>query len=255
MPSLFDGTCGNYDPNKIYEIMEGNYPGSPCSESKELWMLQRECEISTENQSCEKMLEKAVAILAEGCHMPWWFNQCPVASGIVGSRSNRKNAIDLVHWSESSRCARLIELKWGSNDPLYALREILRYGVAYIFCRVHRKELPLQGKYFRPLMDAHHVNLEVVAPLRFYDGYYERNRYARVSKSLQEFASLKTDGALSMSLRALAFPKEFEEVPFQNGQEVKEKCFTEELTIEGRMVCDAFERLTPVWPNSNESGE
>ncbi len=184
--------------------------------------------------------------------MPLWFNQCPVAPGIVDPYDDNNRCVDLVYLAESSRIVRLVELKWMSNDPISALAQILRYGVAYIFCRVHKDELPLEG---RPLMDAHQVNLEVVAPLRFYGGYDERDRYASVSKSLHEFARFKTDGALSMSLRALAFPKEFEEVPFQNGQEVKEKCFTEELTTEGRKVRVAFERLTPVWPNSNESGE
>lgn len=244
MPSLFDKTCGIEDPKEIYNLIERNYPGSPRSRSKELWKVRRACAICDHNDSPEKMLEKAVAMLGESCHMPEWFNQCPVASGIVGSRSNTKNAVDLVHWSESRGCARLVELKWKSNDPPYALREILRYGVAYIFCRVHRRELPLAG---RPLMDARHVALEVVAPRKFYVDYNEKDRFASVSKSLDQCARSKTDGKLSMSLNALAFPEEFNQVPFKNGQDVKEKCFTEELTDEGRRVRDAFAGLTPVW--------
>ena len=198
------------------------------------------------------MLEKAVAILAEGCHMPWWFNQCPVASGIVRSSRNRKNAVDLVHWSESSGSARLIELKWKSNEPRYALREILRYGVAYIFCRVYRCKLPLQGEYYRPLMDAQSIELEVAAPRRFYRGDNLETLYARVSRTLDEFACCKTGGKLSMSLSALAFPKNFDEVPFAKGQDVYEKCYTEELSHEGRLVRDAFEGLAPAWPYSDD---
>ena len=255
MSSLFDGTCGIEDPNEMYDLMEAKYSGSPSSESKELWKLRRKCGISPDSNRRETILEKAVAMLAESCHMPWWFNQCPVASGIVRSSRNRKNAVDLVHWSEPSGCVRLIELKWKSNDPRYALREILRYGVAYIFCRVHRRELPLQGKYYRPLMDANNVALEVVAPHRFYENYNEKDLFASVSKSLDQCAQSKTGGTLSMSLNAFAFPEEFNQVPFKNGQDVKEKCFTEELTDEGRLVRDAFEGLTSVWPNSNESGE
>ena len=53
-----------------------------------------------------------------------------------------------------------------------------------------------------------------------------------------------------MSLSALAFPEEFNQIPFKNGGDVKKKCFTEELTDEGRMVCDAFARLAPVWSDS-----
>ena len=250
MSSFLDDTCGIEDPYELYLRMEANYPGSPDSDSDELWKLRRKCEISPENPRLETMLEKAVAILAESCHMPWWFNQCPVASGIVRSRNNRKNAVDLVHWSESNGSARLIELKWGSNDPRYALREILRYGVAYIFCRVHREELPLQGKYFRPLMDANKVALEVVAPRMFYNDFNENVPFASVSRTLDECARSKTDGKLSMSLKALVFPKDFCHIPFENGQDVKEKCFTQELSSEGQMVRDAFANLTPAWPNS-----
>lgn len=247
MPSLFDGACGIEDPKEIYDLVKRNCGGSPHSNSAILWELRRKCYIADHSPYSEKQLEKAVANLAESCHMPGWFNQCPVASGIVDSGRNRKNAVDLVHWSKSSKCARLIELKWESDDPRYALREILRYGVAYIFCRVHRNELCLEQ---RPLMDANHVALEVVAPRQFYVDHDEKERFARVSKSLGEFARFKTNGALSVSLSALAFPEEFNQVPFKNGQDVKEKCFTEKLTDEGRLVRDAFAGLTPAWPNS-----
>lgn len=250
MSSLFDGTCRKEDPKEIFDLMEGNYPGSPCSQSKKLWLHRRKCRISSHNPSTETILEKAVANLAESCHMPGWFNQCPVASGIVDSGRNRKNAVDLVHWSKSGECARLIELKWASNDPRYALREILRYGVAYIFCRVHRNELCLER---RPLMDANHVALEVVAPRQFYSGHDEKKRFAYVSKSLDEFARSKIGEKFTMSLNALAFPAKFKQEfkqNFKSGQDVKEKCFTEELTDEGRMVRDAFAGLTPVWSDS-----
>lgn len=250
MPNIFDGTCGNEDPNAIFDILEAKYPGCPISKSKELWKLQREREISSKNPRRETVLEKAVANLAESCHMPGWFNQCPVASGILGPRSNTRNAVDLVYWSASGKHARLVELKWKSNDPLYALREILRYGIAYLFCRVHRRELPLQGEYFRPLMDVSNIALEVVAPSFFFNGYNEKERFASVSNSLDQCARSKTEGDLSMSLNALAFPEEFNQVPFKNGQDVMEKCFTDELTAEGRKVRDAFADLTPVWPES-----
>ena len=250
MPSLFDRTCGIEDPKEIYDVIERNYPGSPISRSRELWKLRRACDICAHNVSPEKMLEKAVAMLGESCHMPKWFNQCPVASGIVGSKSNRKNAVDLVHWSETSGHARLIELKWESDNPPYARREILRYGVAYLFCRVHKDDLPLQGKFYRPLMDAHSVALEVVAPSRFYVGHNEKDRFARFSRSLEDLASSKTGGTLSMSLNAFAFPEEFNQVPFNSGQHVKEKCLTEKLSSEGQMVRDAFSQLCPAWPRS-----
>ena len=246
MSSLFDGTKSMDNVTDIYNQMEANCP-NPRSTSKKLWKLRHACDIADNNDSPEKMLEKAVAMLAARGHMPEWFNQCPAASGIIDPDSDRKSSVDLVHWDALNKHARLVELKWESDDPLHALREILRYGTAYIFCRVHRNNLPLQN---RPLMDARHVSLEVVAPRGFYNGYNEKDRFAQMSKSLNEFASSKING-LTMSLDALAFPEsfpaEFEQI-FENGADVKRNCNVTPLTPEGQAVRDAFTNLTPVWP-------
>lgn len=255
MAEFFEGTCGMEEPEEIYETIHKNCPDPPRSNSDELWKLRRKCDISPASPRRETMLEKAVANLGESCHMPWWFNQCPVASGIVRSSRNKRNAVDLVHWSESTGHARLIELKWASDNPRLALQEILRYGVAYIFCRVHRKELPLDGRYFRPIMDAHTIGLEVVAPRKFYRGDSESDRFAKVSRSINDFARSKTDEGLSMSLKALSFPEEFSRIPFKCGKEVLERCFTRELTREGQIVRDAFKGLVPAWPPRARRGE
>lgn len=254
MPSIFAGTCGIENVNDIYDLMEANCSIPIGSKSKELWKLRRACRISPCNPSNEKRLEKAVAMLAEREHMPEWFNQCPVASGIVDSDSNKHNSVDLVYWTGLSGGARLVELKWGKpttrSNPRTALRQLLRYGVAYLFCRVHRAELPLHGQNYRPLMDASHVALEVAAPTKFYDGHEAKDRYAQVSKSLNCFARAKTSGALTMSLSAFSFPVWFDHIPFEDGQDVMDKCDTIELSNEGRMVRNAFEGLSPVWPDS-----
>ena len=199
------------------------------------------------------MLEKAVATLAASGHMPDWYNQCPVASGITVSSmsrqdskaTNKKSNVDLVHWDNANKHARLVELKWESDDPLSALRQILRYGATYIFCRVHRGKLTFPVK---PLiaMDVWHVSLEVVAPHSFY-----QNLKAQITKPHgafihNGFVNSQISG-LTMSLKALAFPDKFQ-IPFTNGGEVKSKCATAQLSPEGQAVRDAFDDLTQVWP-------
>ena len=152
MGSLFDGTKHMDEIEKIYKQMEDNCP-APRSTSQKLWELRRACDIAPHHRAPETMLEKAVATLAQAGTCPDWFNQCPVASGItVSSMSrqasqakNKKSNVDLVHWDTANKHARLVELKWGSDDPLSALRQILRYGATYIFCRVHRNALPLRN--------------------------------------------------------------------------------------------------------------
>ena len=122
MASLFNGTKG----------MEDNCP-NPRSTSNKLWKLRRATNIRSHNPSKEIMLEKAVAMLAENGHMPGWFNQCPTASGISDSSRNRHSDVDLAYWREADGHTRLIELKWGSDSPSEAVRQVLCYGAAYVF--------------------------------------------------------------------------------------------------------------------------
>ncbi|MCY3905457.1 MAG: hypothetical protein OXF76_20035 [Caldilineaceae bacterium] len=277
MSSLFDGISSLDSVKEIYEKIEDNCAGRPRTSSKKLWSLRRRTNMDPGNTDPEVLLERSVALLAQTGHMPGWYNQCPIASGIVSSRSDRRSAVDLVHWSEATGMARLVELKWESGGPHTALQQILQYGVVYILCRVHKKSLPLQN---RCLMDAQHVALEVVAPSRYYEGDYrvsrrtdletwleqfnssetretiefESNRMemreylSETSLALNELARSKTAGGLTMSLNALAFPEAFDQVPFRNGQDVWEKCSAKCLTDEAQIVRNAFAGLTTVWP-------
>ena len=243
MPNIFDDTENMEDIGAIYTRLEGNCP-TPSSTSKKLWILRQKNDISPCNKSSEKILEKAVALLAYNGYMPGWFNQCPAASGITDSANNKHSNVDLVHWSALDKRARLVELKIGSNDPLYALREILRYGAAYVFCRIHKDKLLLQD---RPLMEARHVSLEVAAPAFYFQDHHDlAGALARMRKFLDEFDAGSRINGLTMSLDALAFSGDFKEIPFENGEEVRQKCDIQRLTAEGRIVRDAFNSLTSV---------
>ena len=50
----------------------------------------------------ESNYRKAVVLLAQNKHMDGWFNQCPVASGIVDPVVDKKRAVDLVHVSNGA---------------------------------------------------------------------------------------------------------------------------------------------------------
>lgn len=279
MTSMFEGINGTESVEEVYDRIEANCSSPPSSNSRKLWKLRRRTNMDSGNRGREGLLERSVAMMAERGHMSGWFNQCPVASGIVNSQRDRRTAVDLVRWSSSDKCARLVELKWKSNAPQSAIWQVLEYGVAYLFCRVHKDHLPLNG---RPLMDARNVALEVVAPFQFFQGSHkvlnrdelfswleefdeadpnvgpvadissmEMAEYLAVtSQSLNELAQIKTDGELSMSLNALALPAWFDHIPFEDIQDVNRKCNTNELSKEGGMVRDAFEGLAPVWPDA-----
>lgn len=215
--------------------------------SGRLWKLRRRIDIRAHSERKETILEKAVAMLADKGHMPRWYNQCPAASGILAGR-DRKTSVDLVHWDASNKRARLVELKWGSDDPRYALREVLRYGAAYVFCRIHRDDLPLRC---RPLMDACHISLEVAAPACFYHCKDFADALDRMQNHLDAFDIGSKIDRLKMSLDALAFPKDFDRIPFANGAETKRKCNTTMLTPKGKIVRDAFKGLKPAGINGS----
>ena len=237
---LFDGVEWLDDIRAIHDRMEKNCP-QPWSKSKALWKLRRATSISSHNPSKETMLERSVAILADKGRMPGWFNQCPAASGIGDSFKYRHHNVDLVHWSEADGTARLVELKWKSDDAEMALAQILRYGATYVFCRRHREELPLGN---RPLMAARRVSLEVVAPAVYYQGSGVERHLHRMREAVDRFDVGSLIPGLSMSLDARAFPVDFA-LPFATAGEVKELCGGKDWTDPARRVRAAFDNLAP----------
>lgn len=242
MPTLFDGTCGIDDIVEILDRMEANCP-QPFSNSRQLWKFRHATGIAGHNRSKETMLERAVAMLAYNRHMPGWFNQCPAASGIGDSSRDRHRSVDLVHWNGGGRRLSLVELKWGSDSPSEAVRQVLRYGAAYLFCRLHQDRLPVGD---RPAMTAGHVALEVTGPTGYYAGESPRDYIVRARESLDAVPERTGLSGFQMSLDALAFPEWFDRLPFTHGAEVCESCDRPELNGHGRKIVDAFNGRAPV---------
>ena len=243
---LFDGTEGMENIAEILGQMEANIP-HPSSTSQKLWTLRRATRLAPHNPSRETMLEKAVAMLAGNGRMPGWFNQCPTASGIGDSSRTRHSNVDLVHWNEADRHVRLVELKWDSDVPSKAVRQILRYGAAYLFCRMHGNRLPVRR---RGVMGACEISLQVAAPTHYYAESGLRDGLVRAHEHLTQFdIGSKTEG-LSMSLDVLAFPEWFDCLPFATGGEVRAACDAATLTEAGRQVRDAFDGLASVCPEA-----
>ena len=247
MASLFDKTMGLEDIAEILNQMDANIP-HPSSNSGSLWKLRRATNICSHNTSQEKMLERAVAMLAEKGHMPGWFNECPIASGIASTSADKRSCVDLVHWTRSGMRARLVELKWDSDSPSEAVRQILSYGAAYLFCREHRNRLPVgRGS----VMDACDISLQVTAPAGYYTEPGLRHCLSRARENLARFDIGSRIDGLSMSLDVLAFPEWFDRLPFANGEQVRAECGTAKLTEAGRKVRDAFDGLASVYPEAD----
>lgn len=229
-----------YLVRNLYEKMAGAVPCRIERRSAKLWQCRHATDIADRHQSQETMLEKAVVLLAKHGHMPGWFNQCPAASGITDSHSDRNRAVDLVHLSDDT--ARLIELKWASNTPAYAVFQLLEYGLSYVLARFLKGQLGLGD---RRLMHVRQIALQVVGPRVYFKETSWPQLFTSLGKAVESFAQERSDGAWSMSLQACTFPEEFINVPFLDGRAVNRGCRTGPLTNEGRMVRDAFLRLAP----------
>lgn len=228
----------------LYDCIEANHSGR--QPSRENWRSKRVTTLADHNKSPEVLLERAVAMLGEAGTLPGWLNQVPVASGLVDDR-NKRTALDLVELKDET--ARFVELKWESDTPAYAAIEVLRYGLAYLFCRINAAEFDYTD---RRLMQVRRVDLQVVAPTAFFEkhdlGWLERG----LDLAVGGLSSQKTSGQLAMGFEFLAIPPDFE-FPFRDGAEVRAACEAEPPSEGARRVCDVFDNLSPVWPNAKGS--
>jgi hypothetical protein len=184
------------------------------SPSRENWRLERQTKLNPRNTSSEVMLERAVARLGELGVMNDWYNQVPVASGLVNAHADKRAAVDLVRFSGGQ--AELTELKWKSDTPAFAAFEILRYGLAFLYSYVNQHELGYGGK---ELMRVRRVSLRVLAPIGFYDRHQLDWLATSLSSGVDEVARENTRGTLSMDFDFSAFPQGFQ-IPFECGDDV-----------------------------------
>ncbi len=145
--------------------------------SKENW---REKSPSTVHQQrkAERDLEHWIANDAGLEDGKWtWWNQMPIASGLVGHRSDRTRAIDLACKNKDDKSHyRLVELKLNRNagSPLFALTEILMYGLVYFVLRKNRNEEWLSEDWLNnDIFSARKIDLCVLAPR----DYFGESRY------------------------------------------------------------------------------
>ena len=199
----------------LFKRIVGNWQGR--IPSPENWRLRRRTDFSKNSNSkrLETMLERAIAILAVADELPEWHNQIPVASGLIDGKKDKRAAVDLVRMGDDA--AELVELKWKSDTPLYALFEVLLYGLVLLFSRLNAKKFRYRE---RPLIEARVVKLAVLAPSQYYDEYDCRKYADEVSDGLRRLCS-KYRVFPEMSFHFLQFPSCFEH-PFQTDDEVCE---------------------------------
>ena len=197
---------------QLYELIETNWSGR--IPSKENWRTERQTRLDSDNRSPEVLLERAIALLGDEGLLSDWFNQIPVASGLINDQADKRAAVDLMRLRDKK--VAFVELKWASDTPVYAALEILLYGLAFVFSFEHREKLGYQGC---PLMVVNDVALEVLAPREFYTGYKLGWLQRGLDQAARTLSAKKSAGTIMMSFNFLTFPRNFE-LPFAKGSEV-----------------------------------
>ncbi len=231
----------NFNPKIVAELFDcivGNWNGR--MPSGENWRHERKTAISDANRSPEVVLERAIVTLAELGDLPEWYNQIPVASGFVDDRSDKRAALDLARIGGED--AELVELKWASDTPLFALFEVLRYGLALL---LGRQNGPLLGYSGRPLIEVGTVKLVVLAPAPYYFGYHLHPIAETINRGLDCLWRQHPDFP-RLSIQFLSFPADFE-LPFVCGSQVNAMRSGGEKLARSRLL-KAISSIQPIGP-------
>ncbi|NOZ43186.1 MAG: hypothetical protein GXP02_08505 [Alphaproteobacteria bacterium] len=159
-------------------------------------------------------MERAIIILSERGFLNGWYNQIPIASGLLDEVSDKRAAVYWVHMKDD--CLELVELKWASDTPLYAIFEILRYGLTYLFCYMNKVEFDFQDL---PAMNVSRIKLTTLAPKKYYSYCDLKLLFSAINLAINSLYMEKSDGLLSSRFTCSAFPIDFA-LPFKTGAEV-----------------------------------
>ena len=216
----------------LYTSIERN---CVCNRGKERWRLEQCTELRDSNRNREILLQRAIGMLGKHNQPEGWFNHVPTASGLTRcDAADKHRSVDLVRFDTSNSHLHLIELKWQSDNPVYAAFEILKYGLAYLYCRNHRTETA--GK---DAMGASRLTLSVLAPSDFYFDNDKRGNWELSSLQsgldigLKDFVKQKILQP-HLAFTFLSFPKEFPKSSFAeefpNGAAIKAHFFPPNLS-------------------------
>ena len=202
-PNEFDGVALI---EAIYATIENNLNKRPDRKvSSKNWKVRssddnKSIKTSKHNTSDEVTLERAIV---EKWPTKWTY-QMPVASGIFGSNSDKRRAIDLVH-SNKNGDFEFVELKMTSDTPLYAAMEILGYGLVYLASRRDSaKNLKYNDKTL-PVLKAEKISLCLLAP----EEYYEKCNLKWLQIAINEGLKNITKDDFDISFRFEKFEPKF----------------------------------------------
>lgn len=159
---------------------------------------------------------------AGGSDKNWiWWNQMPIASGLVEHRADRTRAIDLVcKLKEEPSHYRFVELKCDrrAGTPLVALMEIIRYGLVYLVLRKNREHEWLGSvDLTMPIFQASQIDLCVLAPKDYYVGYNLSWLEVSLESAINEICEEQLESDLTMGISS-HYPTELADSKFDTSK-------------------------------------
>jgi hypothetical protein len=174
--------------------------GRPSSKN---WQWSPKKKIQKANNSPEVKLERAIAqaTLEKAQSDPEkaeWSNHIPICASYLSDHADGQTCIDVARRHRDGEYT-FFELKWESNNPLYAAMQLLRYFTVYLFTRCHLVELGYSN-CTQSMLEAQKIHLGVLAPPPFYGykirgcqeaqlyelGWFEQSVDAAVQKFVRE---------------------------------------------------------------------
>jgi hypothetical protein len=116
----------------------------------------------------EIILQRKVA----GFSSERWSNETPTGSGLSGGSRGDPGGLDLAYWKNPD--VYMIELKTGSNTPVSAAFQVVRYGLALVLARLVEESVSIISKaaapseLSNPWREARNAHLCVLAPTAYY---------------------------------------------------------------------------------------
>jgi len=157
---------GHVIVDRLFKSLNQEFDGWKKTPGKNwIWRCER-TKPSPNNHSQEVLLEHEIIELG-GQH---WTRQVSTASGVdkeadgQRTRTNRRRSIDLVY-DQGNGGFSFVELKVGSDSPIYALFEILGYGLAYWHSRHEKLD---HSRAASRLMQAKKIDLVVLGRESWY---------------------------------------------------------------------------------------
>jgi hypothetical protein len=172
--------------------------------SSENWREKRPTQIH-DTRKPERNFEHQLANAGVSDKKWTWWNQMPIASGLVFHRADRTRAIDLVCKGKTDPSHyRFIELKCDrrAGTPLVALMEIIRYGLVYLVLRKNlERSLDKNVTQTVPkIFGARLIELCVLAPGKYYGGYKLKWLETSLTSALEDIIREQHEGKLTMTL-------------------------------------------------------